>query len=60
MLTSDSKSQALSVFLEETLEDTEAVVIVVQLLSRVQLFATSWTAVCQAPLSFIVSIHFTI
>ena len=29
--------------------------VVVQLLSRVQLFATPWTAVCQAPLSFTVS-----
>ena len=28
---------------------------VVQLLSRVQLFATPWTAACQAPLSFTVS-----
>ena len=30
-------------------------VIVVQLLSRVQLFATSWTAECQASLSFTIS-----
>ena len=30
-------------------------VIVVQLLSHVQLFATPWTAICQAPLSFTIS-----
>ena len=28
--------------------------VVVQLLGRVQLFATPWTAVCQASLSFII------
>ena len=32
-----------------------SVVIVVQPLSRVQLFATSWTAACQASLSFTIS-----
>ena len=31
--------------------------IVVQLLSRVQLFAASWTAACQAPLSLTISIE---
>ena len=31
------------------------VVVVVQVLSRVQLFATPWTAVCQASLSFTIS-----
>ena len=31
-------------------------VVVVQLLSRVQLFATPWTAACQAPLSFTISL----
>ena len=30
-------------------------VVVVQLLSHVQLFATSWTAACQASLSFTIS-----
>ena len=32
-----------------------SIVFVVQLLSRVQLFATSWTAACQASLSFTIS-----
>ena len=32
-----------------------ALVIAVQLLSRVQLFATTWTAACQASLSFTIS-----
>ena len=31
------------------------IVVVVQSLSHVQLFATSWTMVCQAPLSFTIS-----
>ena len=34
------------------LKSSFSYVIVVQLLSRVQLFATPWTAACQAPLSF--------
>ena len=31
---------------------------VVQWPSRIQLFATSWTAACQAPLSLTISWHF--
>ena len=33
-------------------------IFVVQLLSRVRLFATTWTAACQAPLSFTISWSF--
>ena len=35
---------------------TVLVVVVIQLLSRVQLFATPWTAACQASLSFTTSL----
>ena len=36
-------------------EDVVIVVVVVQLLSHVQLFATPWTAACQASLPFTIS-----
>ena len=38
-----------------TRENTQPSNVVVKLLSRVQLFATPWTAACQASLSFTIS-----
>ena len=53
--TADEEDGTLGCSLGVANQGLEAFVVVVQLLSHVRLFATPWTAACQASLSFTIS-----